>query len=283
MTTSLEQSIKEKLRLIAQERKITFANLWRNLVLERFLARLCNSNYKKHFILKGGSLLAKYIVIGRETKDLDFSVINLSNTNKILNDALEAICKIDLNDGFLFTNIKIDSLEHPHMDYTGAQITLMAKFGGTKTQINIDLGFGDVVNPIDYEFNLTTTKKGPLFESKIRIKCYPKEFIFAEKLETVVFRSGSNSRMKDFHDLYSLIFQKELIDKSLTKKVIKTVFIQRNTSLDELPVKFDEQAINELQSKWNNYHHGLNPSMKFLPPIKIKDLIDYINQWLISN
>lgn len=100
MTTSLEQSIKEKLRLIAQERKITFANLWRNLVLERFLARLCNSNYKKHFILKGGSLLAKYIVIGRETKDLDFSVINLSNTNKILNDALEAICKIDLNDGF---------------------------------------------------------------------------------------------------------------------------------------------------------------------------------------
>ncbi len=161
MTTSLEQSVKERLRSIAQERRTTFANLWRNLILERFLVRLYKSNFKKHFVLKGGSLLARYIIIGRETKDLDFLVKKLSNTNKTLTNALEEICKIDLNDGFSFTNIRIDPLDHPHMDYTGAQISLIAKFGGTKTQINIDLGFGDIVNPIDYDINLTATRKGP--------------------------------------------------------------------------------------------------------------------------
>jgi len=160
---------------------------------------------------------------------------------------------------------------------------LMAKFGGTKTQINIDLGFGDVVDPIDYDFNLTTTKKGPLFESKIQIKCYPKEFIFAEKLETVVFRSSANSRMKDFHDLYSIIFQNGLADKTLAKKTIRTVFMHRDTSLDDIPLNFNERSINELQTKWNNYHNTLDSNMEFLPPTKIKDLIDYINQWLFSN
>jgi hypothetical protein len=30
-----------------------------------------------------------------------------------------------------------------------------------------------------------------------------KEFIFAQKLETIIYRGASNSRMKDFHDLHS--------------------------------------------------------------------------------
>lgn len=40
MTTSLEQSVKEKLRTLAKTKRSTFAELWGNLVLERFLARL---------------------------------------------------------------------------------------------------------------------------------------------------------------------------------------------------------------------------------------------------
>ncbi len=89
--------------------------------------------------------------------------------------------------------------------------------------------------------------------------------------------------MKDFHDLYSIIFQNGLIDKPFAKKAIRTVFMHRHTSLDDLPLNFNEQSINELQIKWNNYHNTLNSNMEFLPPTIIKDLIDYINQWLIEN
>ncbi len=49
---------------MAKERETTFAELWRNLILERFLTRLAKSSYKEKFILKVGTLLAKYIHLG---------------------------------------------------------------------------------------------------------------------------------------------------------------------------------------------------------------------------
>ena len=72
MKSAIEQSIKERIKALAKERETTFAELWRNLILERFLTRLARSTYKDKFVLKGGSLLAKYIHLGRETQDLDF-------------------------------------------------------------------------------------------------------------------------------------------------------------------------------------------------------------------
>jgi len=145
VNNSLKQSIKERLRTLSRERNLTFAEIWHNLILERFLARLCQSKYKTNFILKGGSLLARYIPIGRETKDLDFLVERLKNTEEFLSTAFDHICSIHIEDGFAFEKVKIGKLMHPHMDYTGIEVLLLAKMGGPQTHIQIDLGFGDVV------------------------------------------------------------------------------------------------------------------------------------------
>jgi|GEM_PF-2714566 len=51
MKKGLKQSIKERLHALAKERNLTFAEIWHNLILERFLARLCQSKYKANFIL----------------------------------------------------------------------------------------------------------------------------------------------------------------------------------------------------------------------------------------
>lgn len=74
---------------------------------------------------------------------------------------------------------------------------------------------------------MMSTRKGPLFESQIRLRCYPKEFIFAEKLETVIYRGGTNSRMKDFHDLYSLVSLPKCLNVIYTEKVVVNVFKHR--------------------------------------------------------
>ena len=79
MTSDLEKSFKAKLRAIAKEKNRDPADLWQNLTLERFLVRLAKSEYRKHFVLKGGILLSKYIEIGRETTDLDFLARKISN------------------------------------------------------------------------------------------------------------------------------------------------------------------------------------------------------------
>jgi len=87
MKSAIEQSIKEKIKALAKERETSFAQLWRNLILERVLTRLAQSPYKDKFVLKGGNLLAKYLPLGRETQDLDFFIQQLSNTEQSLKSA----------------------------------------------------------------------------------------------------------------------------------------------------------------------------------------------------
>jgi len=266
MTESQEQSIKERVRTLSKERDLTFAELWHNLILERFLARLYQSKYKEQFILKGGSLLARYIDLGRETRDLDFLIIRMANAMKSVSDAVDHICRIDLDDAFTLERLKISPLTHPHMHYTGAQVALLARLGKTKTHLHIDLGFGDIVEPINHPIALTSTRKGPLFENKIQLRCYPKEFIFAEKLETVIYRGGANSRMKDYHDLYSLVSLPGCLNVRYAEKVVINVFNHRGTSMEKL------------QSLWNYYYKELNSNATL--PFSFKDVLFQINQWL---
>lgn len=232
---------------------------------------------------KGRILLARYIPIGRETKDLDFLVQRLANTEEFLSEAFDHICSIHLEDGFAFEKVKIGKLTHLHMNYTGIEVLLLAKLGGPQTHVRIDLGFGDVVESIDYPMNLTSTAKGPLFESKIHVRSYPKEFIFAEKLETVIYRGMSNTRMKDFHDLYSLISLEECLNPSYTNQVVMTVFTHRQTSLD-LPLRSDYEFIDILEPLWRDYLRDLSSSQKSIPlPKSIQKVIASINSWLMQN
>ena len=115
MKTAIEQAIKEKIKVLAKEREATFADLWRNLILERFLTRLARSPFREKFILKGGALLAKYLPIGRETQDLDFFIQQLSKTEQSLKRVLQAICDIDADDSFVFEMTKIKILDHVHL------------------------------------------------------------------------------------------------------------------------------------------------------------------------
>jgi len=283
MKSAIEQSVKEKLKMLARERESSFAQLWRNLILERFLSRLAQSPYRDRFVLKGGTLLAKYLPLGRETKDLDFFIQKLSNTLKSLEKVLRAICEINVDDSFVFEMVKVDVLEHVHMDYTGAQVSLLAKFGATETIVQMDLGFGDVVEAVDYAMDLTATTKGPLFEGRISLRCYPKEFIFAEKLETVIFRGAGNTRMKDFHDLYSLIHLGNL-NSIPTEKAIQLVFNHRKTSLKNFPIFFEANDLDQLENGWKLYHRRLKITKDSLNlPNSIGTVVDSVNEWLNLN
>src|SRR3990167_10965540 len=144
----------------------------------------------------------------------------------------------------------------------------------------MDLGFGDRVDPIDYPIDLTATSKGPLFESKISLHCYPKEFIFAEKLETVVFRGGSNTRMKDFHDLYSLV-RLDVLDSELVRKAVQLVFQHRKTFLKKLPIAFGKDAFETLEKNWILYRRKIKTKKDALKlPESIENVISVLNQCL---
>ena len=63
----------------------------------------------------------------------------------------------------------------------------------------------------------------------VELYAYSLETLIAEKFHTMVDRDESNSRMKDFFDVYQLFTYHE-IDKALLEEAIVSTFKNRNTS-----------------------------------------------------
>lgn len=277
MNLSLEKSFKKQLQLIAKERNLTPTEIWQNVIAERFLVRLCQSPYHSHFVLKGGTLLARYVDIGRETRDIDFAIQQFSNELSTLQETFNKIVQIEMEDGFFFMNPSIVPLEHAHMQYPGAHVKIEVRFGKARFPLFIDLGFGDLVQTHKKELLLLSNSKGPLFESTITVTCYPMEFIFAEKLETVIFRGVNNSRMKDFHDLYTLSNSEKMLCRKDAIRAIRSVFEHRKTPLN-LPIQFNSAGLKVLQNYWERYHKTAGTASSL--PNKITAVIETINTWI---
>ena len=134
----------------------------------------------------------------------------------------------------------------------------MAYLGKTRFKVAIDIGFGDIVDSVKYAIPLTSSSKGDLFEHSVSLSCYSKEFILAEKLETIIYRGSFNSRMKDFHDLYSMITLANFAAFHDLEAIIRLVFEHRETKL-ALPILLTEEELSRMQNFWNEYLRGLRP------------------------
>jgi predicted nucleotidyltransferase component of viral defense system len=276
MTSGFEQSFKKRLGTVAKERNMTPTQVWQNVIHERFIVRLCQSPYRDNFVLKGGSLLARHTDIGRETRDLDFSVRNLQSNIDRLHKVIDDVASLDVQDGFSFQEIKMSPLDHPRMEYQGARIRIKACLGKARLPLLIDLGFGDCAQAKEEKIALLASAKGALFEKEIHLHCYPVEFIFAEKLETIVFKKEENSRMKDYHDLHTIITNGLIVDKLNAMQAVRAVFHHRGTPLS-FPIHFDALLLSILQNYWKEYTQHVTSDR--LPP-SIDQVIAVINRWL---
>jgi len=92
MSQNIEQSVKDRLKNIARDSGKDFNFICIQYLQERFLARLAQSVYRDHFILKGALLLLAYkIPAVRPSKDIDFlgeMEFNLIRRRSIWNKSL---------------------------------------------------------------------------------------------------------------------------------------------------------------------------------------------------
>lgn len=272
-----EQTLKDRLQTIAKEKGIPFNSCWKQLVLERFLARLGRSSYADNLVFKGGFLLSYIMKIGRETVDLDFLLNRMKAEKEIIEIICQEIADTLLNDGFTFSFAGSMLLSQPHMDYPGYRIKLDVRFAKMKDKIHIDVGIGDVVEPRTLEIKLFQYRGQPFFEDAVSLLVYPVETIFAEKLETVLSKGFRNSRMKDYHDLLLLIRNKELIKPNKLKEALTKTFENRGATLSA--IHFDSGGLKFLQKLWAAHLHGLGDIAKDLGlPKNIESVIDEINQ-----
>ena len=130
-------------------------------------------------------------------------------------------------------------------------------------QVSVDIGFGDVVTPypltLDYPLLLPNLPAVELY-------AYSLETMIAEKFHTMVDRDESNSRMKDFFDVYQLFTYHEVDDTFLEEAIVST-FRNRNTFYrDNLGLFSDKFAEDERRNVWWK---------AFLKKIRWKEQIDY--------
>ena len=276
-----EQALKARLKHIAKEFGKSFNEVWKLLVLERFLARLSRSEYSDKFIFKGGLLLSYYVVIGRETTDIDLLAKRLHAEKAHIEQIIQEICVFHLNDGFQMQLDNLDDLDHQHMSYPGFQARVAVQFGVMSDKFYVDIGVGDAVEPVTLTWPSFIYKDKPLFEDPISLEVYPVETIFAEKLETVISRGAANSRMKDYHDLLLLCRQSKLIDKVLLKDNIAETFQNRGTEFS-IPVQFQPDELERMQTLWSGHLRvlGASRSEALSLPNNIATVIDELNHWL---
>lgn len=277
------EALKDRLKYIAKEQGRTFNEVWKQLLLERFLARLSSSSHQKSFIFKGGLLLAQYLEIGRETKDVDFLLKRIRAERPAVEAALKEVISADLEDGFQFTWSGIEELQQPHMEYAGFRATLNVGFEKMKDKIQIDIGVGDTVEQIEEDFELFVYKGKPIFSGAITLQVYPVEAILAEKLEAIISKGALNSRMKDYHDVILMTREAGLLDVEKAKSAIESTFGNRGTKF-VYPIVFSDQGLANLQTLWTSHLRGLSEFWKTLRlPDEIGAVLEELNSWISAH
>ena len=247
------EQIKGRIKSVAKQNNADARTLMRIYMMERFLERLAQSEYRDNFIIKGGILVTAMIgVAHRSTMDIDTSMKNL---NLSAEDALRVVNQvkdIDLDDGVSF-EVKDVSNIMDEMEYPGIRVTMNANVGRLITPLKIDISTGDVITPRAIEFNYDLL----LEDCSISLWSYNLETILAEKLQTVLARGILNTRMRDFYDIRMLLdTYKDKVNKAVLKDAFAATCKKRGT--DHLQEQAEEiikiiEANEQLQVLWRAY------------------------------
>ena len=247
------EQIKGRIKSVAKQNNADARTLMRIYMMERFLERLTQSEYRDNFIIKGGILVTAMIgVAHRSTMDIDTSMKNL---NLSAEDALRVVNQvkdIDLDDG-VSIEVKDVSNIMDEMEYPGIRVTMNANVGRLITPLKIDISTGDVITPRAIEFNYDLL----LEDRSIKLWSYNLETILAEKLQTVLARGILNTRMRDFYDIRMLV---DTYEDKVNKAVLKDAFAAtcKKRGTDNLQEQAEEivkiiEADEQIQVLWRAY------------------------------
>lgn len=194
------RQLKDLIRNLSREKSADAQILMRNYMMERFLERISLSEYKDKFILKGGMLVAAMVGLdARSTMDLDATIKGANVNVEDIETLISTIITVPIDDGVKFQLKNISEIMD-EAEYPGIRVSMTTTFDGVVTPLKIDISTGDAITPreVRYSFKLMLENRS------IDIWAYNLETVLAEKLETILSRATTNTRMRDFYDLHIL-------------------------------------------------------------------------------
>ena len=250
MNSSTAQAIKSKLRNISKEKNVDFNSIMRFYMYDRFIERLSKSKYKDNFVLKGGFYLSKLFGLNnRSTMDIDTAIRNAKFTEENIVKMITEIIDIDVHDNVKFKIQKKETILDKD-EYGGFRITINFILENIKDSFHIDIATGDPIhpNPVDYKY------ESLIDNVTYKIWSYNIETLLAEKIETILSKLETSSRMKDYYDVYLIHkFKLNKINKNKFKGAIERTFKKRNFNAD-LNVNLNIIKNSKiLRNKWASY------------------------------
>ncbi len=244
------QAVKDKLKNISKEKNVAFNSIMRFYMYDRFVERLSKSKYRDNFILKGGFYLSNLFGIdNRSTMDIDTAIRRAKFTEENLIHMINEIISIDVGDNVKFKIEKTEPIRDED-EYGGLRITINFMLENIKDKFHIDLATGDPIypGPDNYRY------KSLIGDEVYKVWSYNLETVLAEKIETILSKLETSSRMKDYYDIYLIYkFKFDKINKEKFRGAVEKTFRKRAFN-DNLITNLNivkESSI--LKDKWTSY------------------------------
>jgi predicted nucleotidyltransferase component of viral defense system len=275
---NLPASVKARLLTLAEQRGESFNLLLVRFGVERLLYRLSQSRHADRFLLKGAMLFALWDEKApRPTQDVDFLAFGSTELDDIAALFREIVETPVTADGLDFQpdSIRVQQIREADA-YSGVRVRLLALLGKGEITLQIDLGSGDVVTPAAEKADFPALLDFPA----PCIRAYPIYTVVAEKFEAMVKLGITNSRMKDFFDVWFLSRRFDF-DGATLQKAIHATFARRKTTLgSQLPYPLTDDFARDAakQTQWGAFlrKNGLTG-----PPLDFGDVVASL-RWFIE-
>lgn len=211
------------LQRLARTTKRPTDELLRTYVLERFLWRIANSEYRDRLILKGGMLLT---VFGerRPTADVDLLARDVSNDRDVVAAMVETVLAVENDDGVSYSvdKISVSTIRDDDI-YPGVRVVVPTMIDRARGVLRVDVNVGDPVTPAP-----VVVEFPGLLHAPFSIVGYPLETVLAEKIVTMLDRGELTTRERDFADVYLLTTRLD-VDGSVLIAAIEATIVHRSS------------------------------------------------------
>lgn len=276
MTRDIAASVRGRLLNQAKETGRPLQELLQYFAMERFLFRLSQSEHVDRFVLKGALMFRVWgTPQTRATRDIDL-LAHADNSVETMTQIMRSVCEHDVApDGVVFHSDTVQGIAiKEDADYSGVRVTFVATIQNARLPMQIDIGFGDVVNPAATRIHYPAM----LDFEPAKLIGYPRETVIAEKFEAMVKLGQLNSRMKDFYDILILSRQFDFDGETLASAIIAT-FRNRGTTLTSDPFAFSIELAKD-SSKQLQWASFVRKSKLVNAPEALADVIGEITGFL---
>ncbi len=267
-------SVRARLLNLARERGQVFDLLLTRYALERLLYRLSVSAHRDRFVLKGAMLVTSWFEDPhRPTRDLDLLGYGDASA-EAMRSTWKDICGIEADDGITFDGeaLSIGPIRED-LEYGGLRLRTTATLARARISITVDIGFGDAVEPGVEDIDLPVLLDLPT----PHLRAYPRETVVAEKFHAMATLGLTNSRMKDFYDVW-VLSKSYKFDSDRLVRAIAATFARRGTEVpDTLPDAFTPEFFRNASKlqQWSAFVRDLSADIPSLE-IVVSDLAAFL-------